>query len=89
MEIHKTAQEFYDRTAKFSEDLTKMGRGLNAAVNAFNAAVGSYDGRVMPEGRRLKQLGIKDSPKRKLETPSTVDGLARIPKNVSIQDAEE
>ena len=43
----------------------------------------------MPEGRRLKQLGIKDSPKRKLETPSTVDGLARIPKNVSIQDAEE
>mgnify|MGYP001222434704 FL=1 len=89
IEIHKTAQEFYDRTAKFSEDLTKMGRGLNSAVNAYNAAVGSYDGRVMPEGRRLKQLGIKDSPKRKLETPSTVDGLARIPKNVSTQDAEE
>ena len=55
MEIHKTAQEFYDRTAKFSEDLTKMGRGLNAAVNAFNAA-SSYDGRVMPEGRDSNSL---------------------------------
>ena len=71
------------------QHLAKMGRGLNTAVNAYNAAVGSYDGRVMPEGRRLKELGIKDSPKRKLEAPPPVEGVARIPQNSTGRDRGE
>ena len=43
----------------------------------------------MPEGRRLKELGITDSPKRKLEAPTAVDGVARIPRNAAGQDSEE
>ncbi len=43
----------------------------------------------MPEGRRLRELGINDSPKRKLEAPAVVDGVARIPRNSSENDSEE
>ena len=44
----------YERALKFSEHLLDIRRHLERSVNAFNAAVGSYETKLLPQGRRLK-----------------------------------
>ena len=80
-EIHFRAREFYDRVAKFSHDLAKMGRGINTVVGAYHDAVGSYDGSVVPSGRRLEELKVTEGLQRKiaeLPEPSTARTVKQI-----------
>ncbi|MGA8532740.1 MAG: DNA recombination protein RmuC [Candidatus Tumulicola sp.] len=44
----------YERALKFSEHLLEVRRHLERSVNAFNGAVGSYETKLLPQGRRLK-----------------------------------
>ncbi len=44
----------YERALKFSEHLTDLRRHLERSVNAFNVAVGSYESKLLPQGRKLK-----------------------------------
>ncbi len=44
----------YERALKFSEHLLEVRRHLERSVNAFNGAVGSYESKLLPQGRRLK-----------------------------------
>ena len=44
----------YERALKFSEHLLELRRALEKSVNAFNGAVGSYETKLLPQGRRLK-----------------------------------
>lgn len=44
----------YERAVKFSEHLIELRRHLERSVNAFNGAVGSYESKLLPQGRRLK-----------------------------------
>jgi len=44
----------YERALKFSEHLVEVGKHLERSVNAFNGAVGSYETKLLPQGRRLK-----------------------------------
>jgi DNA recombination protein RmuC len=44
----------YERALKFSEHLLELRRHLERSVNAFNGAVGSYETKLLPQGRRLK-----------------------------------
>jgi DNA recombination protein RmuC len=44
----------YERTLKFSEHLIELRRSLEKSVSAFNGAVGSYETKLLPQGRRLK-----------------------------------
>ena len=44
----------YERALKFSEHLLDVRRNLERSVNAFNNAVGSYESKLLPQGRRLK-----------------------------------
>jgi DNA recombination protein RmuC len=59
---------FYERALKFAEHLVEMRRHLERSVNAFNAAVGSYEGKLLPQGRKLKD-----------EASLNADELADIP----------
>ncbi|MFQ6096430.1 MAG: DNA recombination protein RmuC [Armatimonadota bacterium] len=56
-EIARVSREFFERVAKFSEHLTKVRDGLQRAARAYNEAVGSWERRVLPQGRRLAELG--------------------------------
>jgi DNA recombination protein RmuC len=44
----------YERTCKFAEHLVEMRKHLERSVNAFNGVVGSYENKLLPQGRKLK-----------------------------------
>lgn len=58
----------YERAVKFSEHFLELRRHLERSVNAFNGAVGSYESKLLPQGRRLKD-----------EAALAGDDLAEIP----------
>lgn len=47
----------YERALKFSEHLLEVRKHLERSVNAFNGAIGSYETKLLPQGRRLKDEG--------------------------------
>jgi DNA recombination protein RmuC len=56
-EIAETSREYVRRVMRFSEHLTKLGDGLDRATKAYNAAVASWQSRVVPQARRVAELG--------------------------------
>ncbi len=56
-EVSRLGRELYDRLATFTNNLARVGAGLNTAVGAYNQAVGSLEGRVMVSARKFPELG--------------------------------
>jgi DNA recombination protein RmuC len=56
-EVRTVGIELYKRLSKFLGDLDGVGRHLKLAVGEYNKAVGSADGRLLPQARRMKELG--------------------------------
>jgi DNA recombination protein RmuC len=52
--IASIGRVLYERALKFSEHLLEVRKHLERSVNAFNGAVGSYETRLLPQGRKLK-----------------------------------
>jgi DNA recombination protein RmuC len=77
--IAATARDLYERAAKFSEDLSTVGRGLRSALDAYNRAVGSFNHRLMPMGRRLEELKVSEQTRRDLGAPEIIDERPREP----------
>jgi DNA recombination protein RmuC len=74
-EIAESARELHRRLARFVEPLSKVGRQLGSAVGAYNEAVGSFDGRVVPQLRRIEQAGAHSE--REIPTPTPVEASPR------------
>jgi DNA recombination protein RmuC len=74
-EIAESARELHRRIARFVDPLAKVGRQLGSAVSAYNEAVGSFDGRVMPQLRRIEEAGAKSE--RELDAPAIVESSPR------------
>jgi len=55
--ISDLGRELYERTATMTEHLAKLGGSLDHAVEAFNQTIGSFESRVLPSARRLRELG--------------------------------
>jgi DNA recombination protein RmuC len=73
-QIASAANNLYSRVGVFLKHMSKAGRQLNSAVNAYNDAVGSAESRVLPQMRRFKQLGAANED---LESPKQIDQMAR------------
>lgn len=71
--IAEVARDLYQRAAKFSDDLERLGKGLGVALKAYNDAVGSFDRRLLPMGRRLEELKVSEQTKRNLAAPQPID----------------
>jgi DNA recombination protein RmuC len=56
-ELRRIAGEFYDRVRTFAEFYAESGRNLEKAVQAYNRAVGSWDTRMQPSLKRMRELG--------------------------------
>ncbi len=73
--IRDLGEELYRRLSTFGSHLTRLGKNLNAGVDAFNSAVGSLERQVLPAARRFTELGLKSD--RTLEPLEPVEKLAR------------
>jgi len=71
LKILDTANDFYDRVNTFSGHIDKMGSGLKSALKGYNEAVGSWEGRIIPAGRKLEEL-------RKADIKETLPDLEKI-----------
>lgn len=56
-EISQNGAELYSRVKVLMEHISKIGGGLNKAVDAYNSSIGSLERSVLPAARRFKDLG--------------------------------
>jgi DNA recombination protein RmuC len=75
-EISRLGKEMYDRIVTFTGHFADIRRGLDRAVTAYNSAVGSYESRVLPGARRLRELRVT-SDREDIEPPAIVDRTTR------------
>ena len=64
------ARELYNRVRIFSEHIDKVGKGLEDAVKAHNNASSAFARRVVPQGRRVEELGA--ATEKKLAAPRAI-----------------
>ncbi len=55
--ISEAGKSVYERLQNFAEHFAKVGGGLDRAVESFNKAVGSWEHKLVPGARTLKELG--------------------------------
>jgi DNA recombination protein RmuC len=56
-ELRRIASEFYDRMRAFAALHAESGRSLGKAVEAYNKSVASWDARLKPSLKRMRELG--------------------------------
>ncbi len=70
-EISDEGRELYRRVAKLAEHFEALGKSLKSSVDKYNSAVGTLETRVVPSGRRMKELGaVTDA---ELPSPKTIE----------------
>ena len=74
--ISRLGRTLYERIGKFTEHFARIRDGLDKAVFAYNNAVGSYESRVLPGARRLRELGVT-SDREDIDPPAIVDRATR------------
>ena len=76
--IGALGKELYERLAGAAGSLKKLGNRLTGAVSDYNSFVGSFEGRVLVTGRKLRDLNIETGG-RELEALEPVEALVREP----------
>jgi DNA recombination protein RmuC len=74
-EIAEAASTLHARFSKFLGDFEKVGKGLTTAANAYDSAVGSMDRRLLPQLRKVEDLGV--APGKAIEPPEPVEITVR------------
>jgi DNA recombination protein RmuC len=57
-ELRKLGAELYDRVRVFAESYTDAGRNLAKAVDAYNRSAASFETRLSPSLKRMRELGV-------------------------------
>jgi DNA recombination protein RmuC len=71
------AEEMQDRLAIFADRFGKLGAAVNRAAVAFNEALGSFEQRLLPQARRIRELGASGT--KELPELEPVEERAREP----------
>ncbi len=81
-QIALAGRELYDRVRVFAAHFASIGGNLTKAIKAYNDAVGSMESRVLPAGRKIKELAaLPDA-----ELPD-VAAVETAPRDLSALDA--
>jgi DNA recombination protein RmuC len=80
-EIRRVASEMYERVQLVQEHYSDTGRLLEKTVEAYNRSVGSWDSRLVPSLRKMRELGVSNG--EEPEAPEQIDLLARRPRAVN------
>jgi DNA recombination protein RmuC len=74
-EIADAASTLHGRFGKFISDFDTVGRRLESATKSYNSAVGSMEGRLLPQLRKVEDLGV--APGKAIEPPEPVELTVR------------
>jgi DNA recombination protein RmuC len=74
-EIADAASTLHARFGKFITDFDTVGRRLESATKSYNSAVGSMEGRLLPQLRKVEDLGV--APGKAIEPPEPVEITVR------------
>ncbi len=80
-EIRRVASELYDRVQLVQNHYADTGRLLEKTVEAYNRSVGSWDSRLVPALRKMRELGVSSG--EEPEAPQQIDLIARLPRAAS------
>ncbi|MGB6944092.1 MAG: DNA recombination protein RmuC, partial [Bryobacteraceae bacterium] len=80
-EIRRVASELYERVQLVQEHYSDTGRLLEKTVESYNRSVGSWDSRLVPSLRKMRELGVSNGAEP--EAPEQIDLLARRPRAVN------
>ncbi len=80
VELRRIAGEFYDRIRMFSESYTDAGRALAKAVDAYNRSAGSWEARLLPSLKRMRDLGAGTG--NDAHEPTRIDAAVREPQSL-------
>lgn len=76
-ELRRLSAELYDRVRVFSEAYADAGRNLAKAVDAYNRSAGSWESRLMPSLKRMRELGV--GPDGEPPQPPRLDAAVKDP----------
>ena len=76
-ELRRIAGEFHVRVRAFAEFYADSGRHLSKAMEAYNRSVASWDARLLPSLKRMRELGVGASAEP--PQPVRIDTTARQP----------
>ena len=85
-EIADAAGTLHARFAKFLTELDKVGRGLTSAATAYDSAVGSMQSRLLPQLRKVEDLGI--APGKEIKPPEPIEITVRAITAPELSEAE-
>jgi DNA recombination protein RmuC len=85
-EIADAASTLHGRFGKFISDFDTVGRRLESATKSYNSAVGSMEGRLLPQLRKVEDLGI--APGKAIEPPEPVEITVREISAPELREAE-
>ncbi len=74
-EIAEAAGTLHGRFTKFLGELEKVGKGLKTAATGYDSAIASMESRLLPQLRKVEDLGI--APGKKIEPPEPVEITVR------------
>ncbi|MGB9886618.1 MAG: DNA recombination protein RmuC [Moorellales bacterium] len=74
--VIEAGRQLFERLLVFADHLEGIRKGLANAVKAYNDAVGSWQSRLLPGARRLKELGAAPA-QRELKPPEEVEPIFR------------
>lgn len=79
--IRATASDIYERILVWQEHYSETGGALARAVETYNRSVGSWESRLTPSLRKVREMGAAggDEP----DAPEPVDTAVREPKTLS------
>ena len=80
--IRSIASELYDRVQLVQNHFTDTGRMLEKTVESYNRSVGSWDSRLVPALRKMRELGVSNETEEP-SAPEQIDLLPRRPRAVS------
>jgi len=81
VEIRRVASELYDRVQVVHDYYADTGRSLEKAVEAYNRSVGSWESRLVPALRKMRELGVSSG--EEPQAPEQIDVIARRPRAVN------
>ena len=81
-QIRRVASEFFDRAQVLQNHFADTGRYLDRAVEAYNRTVASWEARLIPSLRRMRDLGAVTG-----DDPVAPEQINLVPRKLGIPDA--